>query len=181
MKKIIAVIVFILCSGCGGKKFMINSPEIEHKGRIQSAQVFSGFGCTGKNQSPSLIWKNPPEGTKSFALFVYDPDAPTGSGWWHWIVYNLPVKVRLLPTDAGREDGSLLPLGAVHGKTDFNTLGYGGPCPPAGGKPHRYIFTLYALKIEKLPLQPYATAAMIGFVVNQNAIAKTSFLGYYSR
>ena len=183
MKGFISMIVFLLCSGCFGetKEFIINSKEIQHKGRIQTAQVFSGFGCTGANQSPSLTWKNPPKGTKSFALFAYDPDAPTGSGWWHWVVYNIPKKVFLLPTDAGREDGSLLPAGAIHGKTDFGGIGYGGPCPPAGDKPHRYIFTLHALNTEKLPLPTYATAAMVGFTVNQNTIAKASFLGYYSR
>ena len=181
MRIMLVVTLLILCGGCFGEKFIINSPEIEHKGRIQDAQVFSGFGCTGKNQSPSLIWKNPPKGTKSFALFLYDPDAPTGSGWWHWVVYNIPAKVLLLPTDAGREDGSLLPAGAVHGRTDFGGIGYGGPCPREKDKAHRYIFTLHALKTEKLLLPTYASAAMIGFMVNQNTIAKTSFMGYYSR
>ena len=180
MKRLVAAVLFLSLTSCG-KSFILKSPEIRHKSTIQNAHVFSGFGCSGKNQSPALTWGNAPDGTKSFALFVYDPDAPTGSGWWHWVVYNIPVKVQLLPTDAGKEDGSLMPAGAIQGKSDFGTLGYGGPCPPSGAKKHRYIFTLHALKIEKLPLPPQPTAALIGFMVNQNSIAKTSFTGYYAR
>jgi len=165
----------------GGAAFTLASADIPDKSRIKDAQVFNGFGCSGQNLSPALAWKNAPAGTKSFALTVFDPDAPTGSGWWHWVVYNLPAQTMSLPAGAGKADGSGLPAGTAQGVTDFGTSGYGGPCPPPGDKPHRYIFTLHALKVDKLDLPATASAAMVGFEVNQSTIAKASFTGYYSR
>ncbi len=165
----------------GGAAFTLESADIPHKSHIKDAQVFNGFGCSGQNISPALAWKNAPAGTKSFALLMFDPDAPTGSGWWHWVVYNLPAQTSSLSAGAGKADGSGLPAGSAQGITDFGTTGYGGPCPPPGDKPHRYIFTLHALKVEKLDLPATATAAMVGFEVNENTIAKASFIGYYSR
>lgn len=162
-------------------KLTLSSPDIPKKGKMKEAQVFSGFGCSGQNISPALAWKNFPAETKSFALMVHDPDAPTGSGWWHWVVYNIPAKVSSLPAGAGKADGSMLPQGAAQSNTDFGGPGYGGPCPPKGDKPHRYVFTIFALKVEKLQLPPNASGAMVGFVVRQNAIGKTSLTGYYGR
>jgi Raf kinase inhibitor-like YbhB/YbcL family protein len=188
-RKIVAAIVFsILIIAClvtpafsEQGKFTLVSPDIPKKGQLKEAQVFSGFGCSGQNRSPALAWKNVPPETKSFALMVHDPDAPTGSGWWHWVVYNIPAKVSSLPTDAGKADGSLLPQGALQSNTDFGSQGYGGPCPPVGDKPHRYVFTIFALKVDKLQLPPNASGAMVGFVVRQNAIGKASLTGYYGR
>jgi Raf kinase inhibitor-like YbhB/YbcL family protein len=187
--KVISTIVFsILLVAClvspaftKQGKFTLISPDIPKKGQMKEAQVFSGFGCSGQNISPALAWKNFPPGTKSFALMVHDPDAPTGSGWWHWVVYNIPVKVSSLPPDAGKADGSLLPQGAVQSNTDFGGPGYGGPCPPVGDKPHRYVFTIFALKVDKLEIPPNSSGAMVGFVVRQNAIGKASLTGYYGR
>src|SRR6266571_4858543 len=104
---------------------------------IAEAQVFKGFGCEGKNVSPSLAWRNAPAGTKSFAITVYDPDAPTGSGWWHWIVFDIPADVTSLPAGVGNPASGQTPKGAVQSKNDFGKPGYGGPCPPQGDKPHR--------------------------------------------
>ena len=109
--------------------------------------------------SPALAWKNPPAGTKGYAVTVYDPDAPTGSGWWHWVVYNIPATVTSLPVGAGDRGGAKLPAGALQGRTDFGTAGWGGPCPPKGDKPHRYVFTVHALKTDKLDVPADATAA----------------------
>ena len=162
-------------------KFTLSSPDIPKKGQMKEAQVFSGFGCSGQNISPALAWKNVPREAKSFALMVHDPDAPTGSGWWHWVVYNIPAKVTSLPAGAGKADGSLLPQGAVQSNTDFGGPGYGGPCPPKGDKPHRYVFTIFALKVDKLELPPNPSGALVGFVVRQNAIGKASLTGYYER
>ncbi len=186
MKKGVVFVLIFFMGGCAGgymshRGFLLKSAEIHHRGTIKPEQVFSGFGCTGQNISPSLAWENVPPGTKSFALSAYDPDAPTGSGWWHWVVYNIPSEVRSLPAGAGDGNKNLLPSGAVLGNTDYGTPSYGGPCPPEGDKPHRYIFTLHALKVEKMELPASATAALVGFMVNHNTIEKTSFTGYYGR
>src|SRR6185312_8861333 len=109
--------------------FTLTSAEVKPGGSIAAEQVYKGFGCTGENVSPSLAWKDPPSGTKSFAVTVYDPDAPTGSGWWHWVVFNLPASTHALPKGAGDAGGSGMPAGAVQSRTDFGSAGYGGPCP----------------------------------------------------
>src|ERR1700674_3435857 len=111
-----------------------------------------GFRCDGTNQSPHLAWSGAPAGTKSFAVTCYDPDAPTGSGFWHWVVINIPANVRELAQGAGSAGGTL-PAGALQTRTDFGAPGYGGPCPPAGDHPHRYLFTLFAVGAEKLNVQ----------------------------
>ena len=161
--------------------FRLDSPDIEVRKAIANKHVFKGFGCEGENISPALTWRGAPAGTKSFAVTVYDPDAPTGSGWWHWVVYNLPATTSSLLAGAGDPTKKQLPAGAVQGRTDFGTPGFGGACPPPGDKPHRYIFNLYALKADKLELPPDATAAMVGYNLNANRIGKASFTGQYGR
>jgi Raf kinase inhibitor-like YbhB/YbcL family protein len=150
-------------------------------GQLTESQVFSGFGCTGKNISPHLSWTNAPENTKSFAVTVYDPDAPTGSGWWHWVIFNIPADTSELKEDAGNPDKNLAPKGSIQSVTDFGKPGFGGACPPVGDTPHRYIFTVHALDIEKLNLNGTTQPAMVGFVLNQHAIAKASMISYYGR
>ena len=145
-------------------------------------QVFNSFGCTGKNISPALAWSGAPEGTKSFALLCHDPDAPTGgAGWWHWLVLNIPASATSLEKDAGNANSMKLPAGAVHVNTDFGGPGWGGPCPPAGDKPHRYNFALHALKVEKLDIPQNATASLAGFMVNASSIGKATLTGKYGR
>ncbi len=160
--------------------FTLRSPDIANGQTIAAAQVFNSFGCSGGNVSPALAWSNAPAGTRSFALLAYDPDAPTGSGWWHWVVYNIPANVASLPAGAGDPAKGLLPAGAVQGRTDFGTAGYGGPCPPPG-KPHHYYFRLFALKVAKLDVPADASPAMIGFNVNANSLGKAELLGLYGR
>jgi len=162
-------------------KFTLTSPDV-HEGRsLASAQVFNGMGCTGSNTSPALEWHGAPATTKSYAITVYDPDAPTGSGWWHWVVYNIPASTTELPEGAGGADAKGLPSGAVQGRTDFGAAGFGGACPPAGDKPHRYIFTVYALKTDKIEAPADGTAALIGFMINANKLDKASFEAKYGR
>jgi Raf kinase inhibitor-like YbhB/YbcL family protein len=180
--RISLIIIFCLVATsvhAGG--FSLTSPTLKAGDFLTEEQVFNGFGCSGKNQSPALKWNEVPNGTKSFAITVYDPDAPTGSGWWHWVVYNIPANVSEIVAGAGDPTGKLLPPGAVQGRTDFGTYGFGGACPPQGDKPHRYIFTVYALKIEKIDAPPDASAAMIGFMINANSLGKASFTTRYGR
>ncbi len=160
--------------------FALHSPAVAPNSTLPNDQVYSGFGCSGRNISPALAWSGAPKGTRSFAITVYDPDAPTGSGWWHWLVYDIPANVSELPTGAGSAGGTL-PAGAVQGHTDFGTAGFGGACPPAGDKPHRYIFTVYALKSEKIDVPDGASAAMVGFMIHANTLAKASITAHYGR
>lgn len=160
--------------------FTLTSPDIAQGRKIGPAQIFNSFGCSGQNISPTLGWSNAPAGTQSFALMVHDPDAPTGSGWWHWVVYNIPASVNILPAGAGNPEQHRLPAGAVQGRTDFGSHEYGGPCPPPG-KPHHYHFRLYALKIPKLDVPADASAAFIAFNVHANEIGETQIMALYSR
>ena len=162
-------------------EFRITSPAFQPNGTIQSEQVFGGWGCTGRNVSPELEWSGAPADAKSFALTVYDPDAPTWSGFWHWQIFNIPANVTKLPAGAGDPEHGLAPAGSVHGRNDYGAIGYGGPCPPPGDKPHRYIFTVFALKAARLDLDASASAAVIGFNINANVIAKASVTAYYGR
>jgi Raf kinase inhibitor-like YbhB/YbcL family protein len=159
--------------------FKVTAPDLVSKGRITAAHVFNGMGCTGQNVSPALNWSGAPAGTKSFAVTAYDPDAPTGSGWWHWVMYNIPADATGLAAGAG--NGRNAPRGSQQGNTDFGSKGYGGPCPPQGDKPHHYHFTVYALKTDKLDVPGNATAAMVGFYIHANKLASARVTGLYAR
>jgi Raf kinase inhibitor-like YbhB/YbcL family protein len=139
-----------------------------------------GFGCAGGNVSPQLSWRGAPEGTKSFALTCFDPDAPTGSGFWHWVVANIPPEVTSLEAGAGSAGGNL-PAGALQVRTDFGAPGYGGPCPPEGDHPHRYLFTVFAVGLDELPVTADTAAAVVGFQLNFNTLDKASLMGLYKR
>ena len=159
--------------------FTLQSKDLGGQATMQ--QVYNDFGCEGKNASPAISWSNAPEGTKSFAITLFDPDAPTGSGWWHWVVFDLPRTTSSLPTGAGSAGGASMPSGAIQSMTDFGTAGYGGPCPPPGHGPHQYILTVYALKTDKLGLDATAGAPMVGFSLHQQMLAKASIVFYYGR
>jgi Raf kinase inhibitor-like YbhB/YbcL family protein len=153
------------------------SNDIADNRSLSRREVFQGFGCEGANTSPELTWSNAPVGTKSFAVTVYDPDAPTGSGWWHWTVVNIPASVSGLTRDAG----SHLPKGAIQGRNDYGQAAFGGVCPPQGDKPHHYQFTVWALKVDKLPLDETASGALVGYMLNANALAKATLTPVYQR
>ena len=140
-----------------------------------------GFGCTGKNLSPHLSWSDVPEGTESFAVTCFDPDAPTGSGFWHWVVANIPPSVTELPLGAGDPEAGKMPDGALEVRTDFGKPGYGGPCPPEGVNIHRYIFTVHAVGMKSLPVTADTSAAVVGFYLNFNTIEKASLIGRFRR
>lgn len=162
-------------------KFTLESAEVKPNLKISDKHVYNGFGCTGGNISPSLTWSNPPPGTKSFAVTVYDPDQPTGSGWWHWVVFNIPADVTSLPAGAGDPASGKMPKGAVQSVTDFGKPGWGGPCPPRGDRPHRYVFTVHALEVEKLDLDEKSMPALVGFTITSNRIDRATFTSTYSR
>jgi len=183
MKKIVLVlVVFLMTVGVSfAGDFSISSPQVQPMGRIAHEQVFNGFGCQGPNVSPALQWQGAPEGTNGYAVTVYDPDAPTGSGWWHWVIFNIPANVTSLAAGAGDPQSGKAPAGSVQSRTDFGKPGYGGPCPPAGDKPHHYLFTVYALKTKELPLDENAPAAMVGFYLHQNLLEKAVLTATYGR
>jgi len=180
MKKLFFLFCFLsFAVSAQAKNFVLKSPQISEGQVIKNEQVFNGFGCSGKNISPELSWEGAPSETKSFAVTMYDPDAPTGSGWWHWTVFNIPASAKKIPFSWS----SILGINTLgtQGRTDFGTSVYGGPCPPAGDKAHRYIFTVYALKIDKIPLNAEASGAMLGFYIQQNKIAEAKLTAIYSR
>ncbi|WP_288012558.1 YbhB/YbcL family Raf kinase inhibitor-like protein [Diaphorobacter sp.] len=161
--------------------FTLTSPDIADGSTIAQSFEFDGFGCSGRNQSPVLRWSGAPEGTKGFAVNVYDPDAPTGSGFWHWYVIDLPASVSELPANAGAKGGAHLPNGARQIRNDYGQYAWGGMCPPPGDKPHRYIFTVHALSVERIDVPDDAPAALTGFMVNAHTLAKASFTATYGR
>ncbi len=158
----------------------LKSADMPDGGTLKLEQVANSFGCKGGNLSPSITWSDAPEGTKSFAINLYDPDAPTGSGWWHWTVFDIPASVHSLPKGAGAADTDSLPKGAIQGRTDFGYAAYGGACPPAGSA-HRYVLTLTALKIERLGLDSNASGALVGFMTKANALATASITATYQQ
>jgi Raf kinase inhibitor-like YbhB/YbcL family protein len=161
----------------------VTSAEVADGSTIKEEQVANVFGCKGGNISPSLSWSGAPSDAKSFAITVYDPDAPTGSGFWHWVVFNIPASTTSIPKAAGDAKKKLMPIGAIQSRTDFGTDGYGGPCPPQGDKPHHYIFTVYAVDEEKLQFAKdhNVSAAVVGFELHFHAKAKASLTATYGR
>jgi len=187
-------------SGCGSSEaqtpvFTLSSTDLA-SGTFANQFVLNGFGCAGGNVSPALQWSNVPAGTQSLSLQVYDPDAPTGSGFWHWGVYDIPPTETGLAQGAGNNPGTL-PAGAYGGNTDFFDTGatggngnYGGPCPPVGDAPHHYIFTLYALDVPNVDtaagIPRTGTAGLFGFALGRaglgaHVLGKATFTATYGR
>ena len=150
-------------------------------GNATKTEEFNGFGCVGENVSPPLSWSNAPEGTKSFAITMYDPDAPTGSGWWHWVVFDIPADVYSVVENAGNVEKGLLPKNAIQSITNYGVPGYGGPCPPENHGIHQYIITVHALKVDALGLDANANPAVVGYYIWKNTLAKASIVTYYER
>jgi Raf kinase inhibitor-like YbhB/YbcL family protein len=164
-------------------RLIVTSEQISPGGKIADEQVtdFPGFGCSGGNVSPEIRWSGAPTGTKSFAVTMYDPDAPTGSGFWHWVVFNIPATANELPKNAGDVKANLVPPGTIQSREDFGVPGYNGPCPPPGDKPHRYYLSVYALDIDKLGPDQNTSAAVVGFNIHAHTLAKGTLTGKYGR
>ncbi len=162
-------------------QFTLSSPDLFAGQMMGKSFVYHGFGCTGGNLSPALNWQNPPAGTQSFAITVHDPDAPTDGGFWHWIVINLPVSMTGLAQGDGTLNSTHLPAGALQIRNDFGIAAWGGPCPPAGDKPHHYHFTVYALKVNRLPIPVNAKPALVADMIQHSALGKAELVVLYGR
>jgi Raf kinase inhibitor-like YbhB/YbcL family protein len=173
------VTLFIGFTAYSQNTFTLESDNLG--GNATKVEEFNGFGCTGTNVSPQLSWENAPEGTKSFAITMYDPDAPTGSGWWHWVVFDIPADISEVAKNAGNLSSGLMPKGAIQSITNYGAAGYGGPCPPPGHGIHQYIITIHALKVDKLGLNAETNPATVGYYIWSNTLAKASIVTYYQR
>jgi Raf kinase inhibitor-like YbhB/YbcL family protein len=157
--------------------FELTSTDIEDGGIMPSPQLSKAFGVEGgEDISPALAWQGFPEGTKSFVVSCYDPDAPTVSGFWHWTVYDIPADVTSLVTGAGNPDGALLPAGAKMLNNDAGFAGFCGAAPPPGHGEHRYIFCVSALGIEKLPIDEQTSNAVCQFNMFGAGVLARAFL-----
>jgi Raf kinase inhibitor-like YbhB/YbcL family protein len=174
-----ALLVAALAGPAGA--FEISSPAVGSDGVIPDKYTADSFGCSGENVSLPLEWSGVPEGAKSLAITMYDPDAPTGSGFWHWEVVNLPPSTTSLPENAGAAGNANLPQGAVQARNDAGTSAYFGPCPPEGDAPHRYVFTIFAVGMDALPVDQEASGAVVGFNLHFNTLDKASVTYTYGR
>jgi len=174
MKKIISILS--MCSSLLlAEGLILKSSSIS--GQLGLKQEFNGFGCKGENISPQLSWENAPKGTKSFAITVYDPDAPTGSGWWHWLAFDISKDTTSVEEGFGNKKST----SAIQSLTNYGTTGFGGACPPLGDKAHKYEFTVYALDIDTLGLKESTNPAIVGYYVNSHIIEKATITAYYKR
>jgi Raf kinase inhibitor-like YbhB/YbcL family protein len=162
--------------------FVLTSPDSSLVVSVPEKYTAKAFGCSGGNVSPALSWRGAPKGTKSFVLTLFDPDErSTPSGWWHWVVFDLPPSTDHLSENAGALNTRSLPPGAQQGRSDLGEDAYHGPCPAAGDPPHRYVFTLYALDVDKLPVAPDSSGGMVTSVVQDHLLGKAVFIAHYGR
>lgn len=160
-------------------RFEVTSDDVAHGETLPRPQVSGVMGAGGEDVSPHLSWSGAPEGTKSFAVTIYDPDAPTASGFWHWAVFDLPASVTELPAGAGAADGSTLPDGATQLKNDGGMVGYVGAAPPAGHGEHHYYTVVHAVDVEKLDVPAEATPAFLGFNLFSHTLGRAVIVSTY--
>lgn len=184
MKKLMAVaslLTLAISASAKADSFTLSSNDIKQGEFMSQVHEFNGFGCTGDDLSPHLKWENAPKGTKSFAITAYDPDAPTGSGWWHWQVVNIDKSTTEIAQGAGSEGHAAWLSTASHVDNDYGNPRFGGACPPQGHGVHRYQFTVHALSVEKLELPANASGALAGYMINANSLATSTIEALYKR
>ncbi|MBK8444052.1 MAG: YbhB/YbcL family Raf kinase inhibitor-like protein [Sphingobacteriales bacterium] len=159
------------------QNFTLKSSTLQ--GQATERECYSG--CGGRNESPQLSWSGAPEGTKSFAVFVHDPDAPTSSGWWHWLLFDIPAHIGELSAGSGVADSTMLPAGAIQSLNDFGNCRYDGPCPPKGHGIHQYNITIYALDVATLGLDKNTLPAAVAFTMYTHVLAKSTLVFYHRR
>lgn len=162
-------------------KLTVTSNAFKHGETMPQPTLFDGMGVGGGNRSPHIAWSGAPASTKSYAIVLHDPDAPTGTGFFHWILFNIPASVTQLPEGAGAKDSARVPVGAAHGHTDFGGTGYGGPAPPPGHGPHHYNFHVYALDVPKIDAGESSTAALVRFLMLGHVVGEGVLTGIYER
>lgn len=162
--------------------FVLSSPDARLAVSVPEVYTANVFGCHGGNKSPALQWSGAPAGTKSFVVTLFDGDVhDTPSGWWHWVLYDVPMNVDKLAMGAGAEHSTLLPGGALQGRTDLGTDAYHGPCPDKGDAPHHYVFTIYAVDVAKLPVPPEASGSMVTSTAQGHLLGKAVLIARYGR
>jgi Raf kinase inhibitor-like YbhB/YbcL family protein len=162
--------------------FTVESHDVSEGQQMPDAQVYNGFGMTGKNISPHLRWHGFPDETRSFAVTCYDPDAPTGSGFWHLVLLDVPASVTELPAGAASGDMAGLPGGAFCVRNDYGSKDFGGAAPPKGDPPHRYVFAVHALDVESLASEGVdsdVSPAVAGFNLRFHTIARGLLVPVY--
>ena len=168
------IMPLLLLTSFASSAMTLTSQDIQEGSRMADTFAFNSFGCSGDNLSPQLSWADAPKGTKSFALTAYDPDAPTGSGWWHWMAIDIPASVSTLERGISGKT-----MQANEMNNDYGLKGFGGVCPPKGHGMHRYQFTVFALPTEKLEVPAGASNALIGFMLNSTALDKATLTATY--
>jgi len=179
--KIVSSLLFTLSASAFAGSLSLSSNDISEGEFMTKKHEYNGFGCSGDDLSPHLKWSNAPKGTKSFAITAYDPDAPTGSGWWHWQIVNIPKTVTEIATGAGSKKTGVAGQGSMHIDNDYGRKAFGGACPPSGHGVHHYRFTIHALSVEKLDLPENASGALAGYMINANTIESNTIESLYKR
>jgi Raf kinase inhibitor-like YbhB/YbcL family protein len=178
-RSVIIVMALLLAGSARAQTFTLKSADLG--GQFTNEFMAGNFGCSGGNLSPELSWTNAPADTKSFAITMYDADAPTGSGFWHWVIVNIPANIAELKPGAGNISSNLAPAGSLQSINDTGAPGYQGPCPGEGEAAHHYLITVYALKVAQLGTTTNSTAALTGFLLGKQVLAKASLMIYCKR